>query len=213
MFPLSRDTVLRCALICVTTCQETTKVLTSLLHLFYCVSVFTDFIFFSFKHGDTASPVASVPSRTTHVGKLKEKRAASFVAAWSTNVKPALWKTHTDSAGEFMEWSLGWVKSFYSVTATIDPVFACLNLFFSIFLSVCVCSSRHRSNAISGGKNVWHPTVFKAKAKRKSGTARRAKKLAAMSEWPQNSCSILSAVQTQAEFFIKYSNNYSQQLL
>ncbi|XP_073331364.1 rRNA N6-adenosine-methyltransferase ZCCHC4 [Pagrus major] len=42
-------------------------------------------------------------------------------------------------------------------------------------------ANRHRPNAKSGLKNVSRPPVFKAKAKRKSGAARRAKKMAALS--------------------------------
>ncbi|XP_019126826.1 zinc finger CCHC domain-containing protein 4 [Larimichthys crocea] len=41
--------------------------------------------------------------------------------------------------------------------------------------------SRHRPGAKSGAKNVSHRHVFKAKGKRKSGAARRAKKMAALS--------------------------------
>ncbi|XP_033465641.2 rRNA N(6)-adenosine-methyltransferase ZCCHC4 isoform X2 [Epinephelus lanceolatus] len=42
--------------------------------------------------------------------------------------------------------------------------------------------SSHRSNAKSGGKNVSHHPLLKSKAKRKSGAARRAKKMAALSK-------------------------------
>lgn len=41
--------------------------------------------------------------------------------------------------------------------------------------------SSHRSNAKSGGKNISRHPLFKPKAKRKSGAARRAKKMAALS--------------------------------
>lgn len=58
------------------------------------------------KPGDTASPVVAVPSRTTHVCTVEDRRAASTVAAWSTNAKPALSKTNTGSTGGFTEQSL-----------------------------------------------------------------------------------------------------------
>lgn len=58
----------------------------------------------------------------------------------------------------------------------------CPDLFFCVCVSVCaVPPRRHRPNAKSGIKNVTRPPVFKAKAKRKSGAARRAKKMAALS--------------------------------
>lgn len=56
------------------------------------------------KPGDTAGHVAAVACQTTRADELEEGRAASTVAAWSTNTEPALSKTHTGSAGEIREW-------------------------------------------------------------------------------------------------------------
>lgn len=61
-----------------------------------------------------------------------------------------------------------------------DSRFARLNSFLCICVSA-LCPSSHRSNAKNGGKNVSHRPLFKPKAKRKSGAARRAKKMAALS--------------------------------
>lgn len=148
-------------------------------------------IFFKFlpsKPGDTASLVAAVPCWTTHAGKLKERRAASTVAAWHTNAKCAFSKTHTGSAGEFRERSLWWVKSF--------------QILYMHDLTCVFCPSRHRSGAKSGGKNVSRHPPFKPKAKRKSGAARRAKKMAALSVWPQRSCSILCNLKQRGSLYL-----------
>lgn len=154
------------------------------------------------KPGDIASPVAAAPSQTTHAGQVKERRAASTVAAWSTNAKPALSKTHTGSAGEFREHSLRWVRSFHSILVPMR-FNICTSELVPLRLSLFSPSS-HRSNTKRGGKHVSHRPLFKAKAKRKSGAARRAKKIAALSVWLQHACSVLSVVQSKARSFFHF---------
>lgn len=108
---------------------------------------------------------------------IKRRRAASAVVAWDTSAKCARSKMHAGPAGELTGCFLSKKNHCELDFCLLVSVWRDLGL---IILSLFHLS-RHVSNGKKGGRGVSQKVVPKTKAKRKSGAARRAKKMAAQS--------------------------------
>lgn len=150
-----------------------------LLTVWFCIISWAWWTICPSQHGDTASLAVVAPFRTTLAVTAKPRRAASAVAAWDTSAKRVHSKIHTGPAGELRKESS-------------DSCFSCF--FFSLVWFVLIVwslfhRSRHPATGKKGGRGVSQRLVAKSKAKRKSGAARRAKKMAAaQSVWGQCLC-------------------------
>ena len=148
-----------------------------------------------------------MPCQTTRVDSVKERRGALTAAAWITKGDPVLLKTHTLSAGELKNSPHQGLSLFYSFTVLID-FSICMSWLVSLPIYLFVfCSFSYGRKAKSGGKEISHHPLLKLKAKRKSGAARRVKKLVAQSVWPLDLSSVSAAVQSSRAFFSLKQNN------